>query len=156
MGADLAEREICEKDNLMPKEINLTVGKIEFFDSLSDPLKPEPKVWAVEDGRGCYTLFDHPGVDPTDRQRREAAAETQRRLQSDIAELTRTRDQELRGAESEYRQAELTARQCQKFSPCRTAASAPARAGASADQLCSADAPMRSEKTSGSLTLAPA
>lgn len=182
MDADLAEREIRKKDNLMPKEITLSVGKIEFFDSLSDPSKPEPKVWVVEDGKGCYTLFDHAGVDPTtgdalkpvtkqivreikkcvvatveqpatggaaqsattqpaaaantgssltappatmaaaqpapatpntaelDRQRREAAAEAQRRLQTDLAELTRTRDQESRAAESEYRQAELTAR----------------------------------------------
>lgn len=182
MDSDLAEREIRKKDNLMPKQITVPVGKVEFFDSLSDPSKPEPKVWVVEDGKGCYTLFDHPGVDPTtgdalkpvtkqivreikkcvvatveqpatgsaaqsataqpaaaantgsgltappattpvvqpapatpntaelDRQRREAAAETQRRLQSDLAELTRTRDQESRAAESEYRQAELTAR----------------------------------------------
>lgn len=177
MDADLAEREIRKKDNLMPKQITLPVARIEFFDSLSDPSKPEPKVWVVEDGKNCYTLFDHPGVDPTtgdalkpvtkqivreikkcfvstaeqaatgnaaqsaaaanagsnqtapsatmavaqpaaatpntaesDRPRREAAAEAQRRLQTDLAELTRTRDQEVRAAESEYRQAELTAR----------------------------------------------
>lgn len=184
MDAELAEREIRKRDNLMPRQVTLPVSKIEFFDSLSDPSKPEPKVWVVEDGRGCYTLFDHPGVDPTtgdqlkpvtkqivreikkcavssvdlsatgssaqaaaqpapipavanvgpnvtappataaavqpapaaantaelDRQRREAAAEAQRRLQTDLAELTRTRDQESRAAESEYRQAELAAR----------------------------------------------
>lgn len=186
MDAELAEREFRKRDNLMPKQVTLPLSKIEFFDSLSDASKPEPKIWVVEDGKGCYTMFDHPGVDPTtgdalkpvtkqivrelkkctvssveqpamgstaqsaatqpapvpqalntgsnltaapaatvatvqpapaapntaelERQRRETAVEAQRRLQTDLAELARTRDQELRAAESEYRQAESTLR----------------------------------------------
>ena len=64
MDAKLAERQYREERGLLPKRIVASVEGIQFFDPLSDPNKPEPKVWVAKNDRGCYDLFDNPGVHP--------------------------------------------------------------------------------------------
>lgn len=65
MDATLAELDIRKREGRIPKRIETAAGKIQYFDSLSDPSHPEPKVWVVPDGKDCFALFDNPGVDPT-------------------------------------------------------------------------------------------
>lgn len=64
MDAKLAERQFREGRGLVPKRITERVESIQFFDPLSDPNKPEPKVWVVKNDQGCYDLYDNPGVHP--------------------------------------------------------------------------------------------
>ena len=57
-----ATAEFRRNKGLLPKLIMAPVDSLVFFDPLSDPSRPEPKIWVMRNDGGCYDIYDNPGV----------------------------------------------------------------------------------------------
>lgn len=60
MSQSLAELQFRKDRGLVPKRITGSLSEIVFF----DPLTAQPKVWVLNNGQGCYDMFDNPGAHP--------------------------------------------------------------------------------------------